>query len=964
MPQRGALLAAATIGHLTGAAPAAGTAVFSNARTDTLGQYVIFDVDTGSWNAVDGLLVDPAKVAVTATVASVDAAGVANTLVIQRAAGLRAEINQASPLQIRLWLEQPVFSDHSNISVSMLDQAITSGADSSKPVAALPVTNNNVLFQTPLPAARIAGIAEGRSSLAVMHSVVRGPWRAEAAGIHEGGLAGVEWTIVKNGQGPAVSWQGEERRSWYQDTAILSNAQWDANAAGGAEGGLGVWPSPAGDAATDPTGPVTITALFVPRHGGRARARSTTWTIYSAQAGAYPERQVWVDTVSGSDANDGLSAGAPKLTLAAACNTAGSATGGATQTTVPIVNIIGGTSGSPRDIEFAIPVSGSGAAVPSATDTWLTLRPAPGYARDTIRIVNHAGVDSGYGSRVRRLRLLDLQIDMSNSPSGSSSKTLFTGNASLYPQATNPMDMWFDGCLHMHRQGKAGQLTEGGSGNFVGTAFTKGNRCFLTNWEHSNTGQRGAQFPPTTTIRNARIVKVQKDLLKAPELVFGLYGEDNAVDPILLPINTITGTPAAGDVITGVFSWPASETVDAFLAGTTIRLTAGGNSYSFKKDDSRTHTAVTIASEVGTAVAPGQTVRNATDSIRFKVYRRDGNILRGEYTAGSGLANGNALTCVETGTTATVSGAPLNGQVNLFFAGSGARATAGPPHPDGLQVQTFTDSRVTLSGVVGTFQVGESVTVTGVTGTKVIAAVGADYIETSGTALYSTRTSQTITGNTSGATATIVMTYGVRNDANLLLANVIMRRMDGQLLFGENGSANVGVYNVLALMLDASSALLSSFSDISGLTVAHSSLPTQGWRYGNLNYFGTPLPGQAYLHNIVARVSTDYAVAGMPSGDDKGKPGFHWRGHITTPAASLPFSHRSPDAYVSQADPGFTNGLAWDESDNVNPVVKTGFRPTAAMPAQAVTLDKRLARYDLFGIERLAIDWPGAVSAR
>lgn len=940
-----------------------GGIALSNPRTDQTGGLITFDVASGTW--AGPVIVDPSKVSLSATAPSVDASGVTTTTSVAIPVGLRAEFVGGV---MYLWVEGGVYSDYSAVTITLQAGALTSGADTSAAMTSTAVTNNNVIFITPTPAGHIVGIAESRTSLNVPFGVVRGQWRAEAAAMHWSGIAGIEWTITKFGQSAVTTWQGEERRSWYQDTNVVSDTQWTANAGGTAEGGLGVWPSPAGNGTTDPTGAVTITALIVPKVGGRSRARTITRTVYSAQAGAYPERNVWVDTVDGDNANDGLSAGAPKLTLAAACNTAGSVTGGATQTTVPIVNIVGGTSGSPRTVEISVPSSGSGDAIPSATDTYLRLQPAPGFARDTILIVNHAGPATGFVSRVRRLSFHNLTVDVSDSPTGTSSVVLLSTNASLYPFATNPQHYWFHNCRWTHRQGKLGQFSEGTSGAFLSTSHRKENLAHWTNWEHSDSGSRGIQSSTLNVLRNIKIFNIQKDTFKQPDCVFGFYTEDNAVAPELLPVGSVTGTITAGDTVTGVFSWPSSATVQSVPAAGTVRLTPGGDSYQFKSDDSKTHVAITITGEVGSIVV-GEEVRNSGNTIRFKVFRRDGNILRGAYTLGASISG--ALTGLTSGATATVSSI-ANAQTNLFFSPSGAKATALPPHPDGLQIQTFAPTRAVLSNIVGTFQVSEAVTCPGVVNNPTISAIAGNVFDFGGTPLWETRTSNVITGVTSGATATVVLVYSIATETapelNLILANGWMRRMDGQLLFGENGSQIAGIWNVTALKLDAESSLVSQMANVPGLTVAHCTLPNQTWRLpisANLAALnGTPPPGMTIVHNIFRQATSDYVSNGMSaSTPNKGRPGTRTRNHLTRPTPSG--ASRTADVYTSDGDPVFVNGIAWDESDTTATLAKNNYKPTAAVPsATAVTTTNRLARYDMFGIERLASDWPGAVSAR
>lgn len=961
---------------LTGGGGGGGTSPnFTNFRTNTIGSRILMDITSGVWNGGTGILVDPSKVFVTATVASVDASGNANTATIIRSAGLRAEFFAGAPNRVELWLEDIVYADHSTVVVSMAAGALTCGAQTNGPTTGgVSVTNNNVLISTPLPVGHIIGAVESRTVNKVQHAVMRATWRPEAAGIHESTLAGVEWTIVKTGGGTTVLWQGEERRSWYQDTYQLSNAQWTANGGSG-EAGLGVWPGPVSNPLTDPTGPVTITALFVPRAGGRARARSRTWTVYSARAGAYPKKEVWLDTVGGSDANSGLTPLLPKLTMIAACNTAGAAAQGATAQTEPVVYIVGGTSGSPRDVEFLPPIAGAISNVPGQTDTYLTLMPAPGFAKDTIRLVQWAVAGGGPTNRIRRTRFQDLIIDSCNSAVGNSSNAISAGQTSLYPPATDPQAFWFDGCSLTHRQGKAGQLFELTSGNFIVNLFRE-NPAYWTNWDHYNTNQRGIQSSTATFLRNFSIVNFGKDALKSVDHAFGFYVEDNAVDPIQLPVSALSNTgpyPTPGDTITGVFSWPASETVSSFalkppssLVEGTVLLTPGGDSYAFKADDSKLHTAITITGETGT-IGVGNVVRNAGSTVRFRVFRRDGNILRGAFILGTSF--GNVLITDETnGATATIT-ATANDQKSLFFSPSGALGTAQPPHPDGMQLQAFVPKILVVTPISGAFQVGEVLTVPNVNPTITVTAISGNQISvTAANSLFEVRSSNTVTGVTSGATATIDMVLADTTagaDRNVVVANGVMRRIDGQILFGENGSYGCGVWNVIGVRNDSAGSANSHFDDISAAVIAHCTLPNQDYVMalpGGVIRPGQP-QSQSISYNIFASNSAVYVATPPGGGDDMGQPGRRNINHSTTPVGSLAFGSRLPDAYNSNSNPAFVNGVAWNEDDSAANLAKNNYRPTGSVPANtAVPITKRFARYDIRGVERVNGDWPGAVS--
>lgn len=941
------------------------------------GAFVVFDVAGGSWNDPSGVAVDPAKVAVAAVAPSVDPMGVANTATFVRRAGLRAEYVAGSPGQLKVWLHEPIYAGMTQLTVSVEAGAITSGSDSNLAFAASAAVNN-AIHAVPPAVGHLVGVTEGRTSLLVKHSVVRNPWRAEAAGMHQNGIAGVEWTVTKTGQSPVVTWQGSERRSLYQDIAVISNIQWAANnteSGGNGEGGLGVWPSPTHTPATDPTGPVTLTALIVPKLGGRSAARSVTWTIYSAEAGSYPERVIYLDTVAGSDSNNGLTAGAAKATLGAAMIAAGSVNGGATQQTAPVVAVIGGTSQAPRDIEVStMPTAGSGNAIPGATDTYVVVRPAPGYAKDTIRMVNFLGSSSGISNRVRRLCFRGLICDIANSPdpaTGFSSAAFFNSHA-VYPADTNPQSVWLDDCEMTHRLGKTGNITANTSVSIFGTNFDRRHEIFMTRWYHHDTGLYGITSAASGCARDIRMIRYYKDTIKGVQGIFGFYADDNAVDPYALPVLSMTGSPVPGDIMTGVFSYPLQATVTEYVStgsGAGVVKVAEGNVRQFKPDDAKDHTEVVVNVTQG-AFIHRERVRNTANYGQYlECYRRDGtNTLRGEMSGGN-FAPGATVEGVTSGARAAVVSTTVR-TGNLFFSNSGVRGKASNPHPDGLQLQAFFPNQLYLKNISGSFNVGDTVrlqivanaanTQNVVVASGAISAVDGNAISLGGNLNWSSGSTApgavTVTAGAGvGSSATLDWGKNINNDSNILVANGEMRMIDGQLLFGENGTGNVAIYNVLAIKASATAGHQSQFGGIPGLTIAHVTLPNQDFRLRDFREW-LGLPGTTIKNMICRNAGTSYRAPGQPSGDNKGTPGKITRVHQIAPDGSLP----AQAGLISNGAISWVSGLGADEGDDLT---KQDFRPVGAPPAAtAVAAEERLTAFDLRGGRYPAAAWPGALA--
>lgn len=927
----------------------AGTVTLSAPVVLANGAEIEFTISGGAWSGL--IAVDPSKVAITGTVPSADATGGAVNAVITRAAGYRATLVGG---KLRMWLAEAIPSIMTGVSMTMLAGAIVAGSDVSNAFSGS-VTNNST-FASPIPTARILGLVQGRSSLKVAWDIIDGPFAVEAAGKHEGGTACWEFTVT-DGTTTVTRYATQETRSRYQGTVVIDNAQWDANRTGGDEGGTGVFSSGLIDPSVFADGLLTVTVRHYPKVGGLANSRIQTWQVCNNKGG-YTQRVRYVDSVAGNDGNDGLTAGTAVQTLQRGVLLAGAAVNGATAKSIPIVRLVGGTVGSPRTYQM-YNGTGSGTAVAGSTDTWLTIEPAEGHSRDTVRIANYTGTSTGLIPRIRRLKFRNITHDIAAAVGSTSSNTLLAGSNSVFPNTSNPGAYAFEGCRTTHQLGKNGQLTEGNSGNYLGSGV-KEQLCFFINHEFSDMNQRGIQAGCTILARNCIWQDVSKDVFKEPDCVWEFGAVRNRVAPRQMPVSQIPSgqAPQAGDELRGLFSGYVG-TVESYVptnatSGTVI-LTAGGDSFGFKRDDSLTHTLVTISGVSGTFQV-GEVLRNAAGSVTGTIREVNPTTLRVQMI--SGTYSAGTLTGVTSGATATWVSNATQQNINVVRGGSSVfRMQTNPPHPDGLQVQTFTPQELTVTGVTGSFQVGDVVSLTSPTRTFTVASLVQD-----GTTWYltsaSATTSQwvgsaggTITGSISGATGTFVSARHVQNDFNMVMANGYFRECDGQLLFGENGRANVSFWNILGARLNTEQVFFSSFL-LYGVYVSHVTLANQAWRAGVMLNSGSdatdtsrsrPLIGSVIKHSIFRHFTTDLRAAGAASSDDAGLPGMNLQGnHIRMTGG---FSELTVG--VSIGDPLFVDGVGPDEDDAGT---KNNYRLQAGSPARnRVPAGQLTERFDILG---------------
>jgi hypothetical protein len=945
--------------NVTDVVEGSGNATLSNARVSAGGEYILFDVTGGAWGGT--ITVNPALFGITCIVPSSDSAGASVNDVISRRVGFRASFSGGV---LTVWLQQPIYDVATSVGVTVQANAITNGTDSNQSFINAAITNNS-LRAVPLPVGRIVGVPQGRTNLLLRRDVIDGTFRVEAYGTHEGGLATVRFDVT-DGSATVTRFATEETRSIFQDTAIIDDAQWDANRAGGAEGGIGVYSSGAITHTGFADGEITVTATFIPKIGGPAAQRVESWVMPCNSAGGYVERIRYVDDVLGSDANDGLTAATAFATLQAACLAAGSVNGGATSPkTVPIVRLVGGTSGSPRTYQM-YNGTGTGNAIPSHTHTWLTIEPAEGHDSTTTRIANWATA-AGLAPRIRRLKLRGITHDISNAgdSTGTSSSTIASSNGTIYPQASNPAQFAWERCIITHRLGKNGQLSEGNSGYIINiTGMDDRTWIHFHSCQFTDMNQRGPFATANILGRNNIISQIAKDALKEPEVWVAGSLNENRVSPLQLPVSSIPGgqAPQAGDVITGLFSG-YTATVASYVAvnatSGTVLLDAGFDSFGFKFDDALTHTLVTLSGVVGTFQV-GEIVRNATDTTRATVFAVTATTLRVRVTIGSPFASGAVLTGLTSGATGSWVSNSTQQNIAVVRAGSEVfRMQANPPHPDGLQIQAFRPQELTLSGVVGTFQAGETVTAASPTrsmGSITVVSQGGGAAVLRGPEgvlnQWVSSPNSTVTGATSGATGTLVSARHINNDFNGLYYCLRFTSMDGQILFGENGNANVAIVNVLGLRINTATTFNSGLN-IYNLLVHHVSLPNQNWRFGTMLNSGSDATdmrraiyaiGYSLRYCAFASMATDLRAAGTPTSDDAGLPGVFLDGlHASNASAFSALG--SP--VVTVGDPLWVNGVAFDVDDDP---LKRDYRPAAGSPlVNKVPSSGRVVKYDLLG---------------
>lgn len=908
--------------------------------TSASGHKIIVPLPAG-FVSTNQSIVDPSLIAVEVDAPSVDATGNPTVTTRPRRCGYRADVVGGN---LEIWMAQPIPSVATAVRVNASAGAITNGAASSASFSGT-ITNN--ADESATIQAHLLRYVDGSQNYGVAHSVMSAPFWIEGIAFHEAGIACVKFDVVQGGT-TRTSYAIIETRSRYRDSEIIPLAQWAKNS----NGGIGVYSSGQILPADFADGPATVTMTAYARIGGVSVSRAVSWPVVMNHGGTYVERVRFVDSVAGNDAWDGTTQAfvsgttGPKATLQAAVLAAGSVNGGATTTSIPIVRCVGsGNPAAPRVYELYAG-TGTGNAIPSATDTWLTIEPASGHTGADTQVANY-GTITGRATRIRRLRIRNMWWDIADlsGPTGTSCSALLAPNVTVYPAATNPEAIWFDGVESYHALGRLGQLTEGASGSMVSSSYGKLHLCFFTNFVARDMARRGYQCSGLGVVWNFRFERVFKDVIKQPDCMVAGVWRDNANPPEFLPIGNLTGTPLPGDVITGVYS-TGSETVASYTAPN-VTLTPGGNSYTFKADDAKQCRRITLTGVTGSFAAGDAITVGATP---FVVGRVEGSDLY--LRATTSVTNG-----------ATVTGPTGSGTVSsnalaecLLFTPSGARARAQPPHPDGLQVQDFVNQRIYFTSPTGTFQVGELVTATNLITPTTVVSVGPDFIDVSGSHLkfFSPTTpvvdGATITGSTSGATGVynFARSRFTGNDRNVILYNILGENIDGQPLFGENGTRGVALVNISISGTLAAGALQTQFSSIPDLLMLHVTHPNK--RIALRSPGGGQLSGwwrSAFRWCVAEGFASDITPQGAPANTDAWQYASDIRGchAIITPAALSEF-----DIDMTRGDAQWTNGIGL--TDDYDPL-RRQFAPAIGSPLRnKVPAGEREVRYDLFGNER------------
>jgi hypothetical protein len=914
-----------------------------SASTTDSGNKVIVPLPAG-FLSTNQSIVNPALFAVEVDAPSVDATGNPITVTRTRRAGYRADVVGAD---LHVWMMQSIPAAATAVRINAQAGAITNGASVS---GAFTATATNLSDHNQVVVGHLIGFVDAAGNLGVDHSVMSGAFWVEAYAWHESGIACVKFDVTGTAAGGGgltrTSYAIIETRSRYRDDQIITLAQWTKNG----NGGIGVYSSAQINPADFQDGEVTVTMTAFARVGGVTVSRAQTWIACMNAGGSYVERVRFCDNVAGNDSWDGTSATfvsgliGPKLTLNAAMNAAGSVNGGATAFSIPIVRLVGsGNPASPRVYPLAVN-SGSGNAIPSATHTWLTVEPAPGFTGADTQIANY-GTITGILTRVRRMRFRNVWWDIANAAGagGTSSSALVTPNVTLYPVASNPEAVWFDNVETYHHLGRLGQTAEGASGSVVASLYGKLHGIFFTRYITRDMARRGFQCSGLSMVRNARFERIFKDVVKGPDCMVATVWRENATPIEFLPVNTITGTPQAGDTITGVYS-TGSETVASYLSLTAstgnVTLTPGGNSYTFKADDSKQCRRVTVTGVTGSFSAGQSATLGGTTSV--VIGRVEGNDLY--LRTISSVTNGQSIVTA-TGS-ATMSSNAL--AECLRFLPSGARGRAGPPHPDGLQVQDFVNQEYAITPISGTFQVGETVNATGASG--VVVSQTGNRLRTSGTNQWNlVATGATITGATSGATATYQgQRRFVDNDRNVLLYCILGENIDGQPLFSENGTRGIAMINICIVGTLGEGSLQTQTSSIPDYSLVHVTHPNKRMAARAVNDMsGEGRVPTSHRYCVAEDFSVDAFPQGGTSAVDVWQPGsdiFGCHALLVTPGFS------ALDTGITRGDALWTDGSGVLQDYDPNAIT---FQPGPSSPVRnKVPAGQREVRYDLFGNER------------
>lgn len=906
--------------------------------TSASGHKIIVPLPAG-FVATNQSIVDPSLISVEVDAPSVNATATPTVTTRPRRCGYRADVVGGN---LEIWMAQPIPAVATAVRVNASAGAITNGASSSAPFSGT-ITNN--AEESAAIQAHLLRFVDGAQNYGVAHSVMSAPFWIEGLAFHEAGIACVKFDVVQGGT-TRTSYAVVETRSRYRDSEIITLAQWAKNG----NAGVGVWSSAQILPADFADGPATVTMTAYARIGGVSVSRAISWPVVMNHGGTYQQRIRFVDNVAGNDTWDGTAqtfqggSVGPKLTLQAAVLAAGSVNGGATTTSIPIVRCVGsGNPASPRTYEMYTG-TGSGNAIASATDTWLTIEPAAGHSSEDTQVANYTSI-GGVTPRIRRLRIHNMKWEISETSGGTSCSALINAQLSVYPPESNPESVWFDRVDSYHALGRLGQTSEGASGSLIGSNFRKNHLCFFTNFVARDMARRGIQCSGLYVVWNHRFDRVFKDIVKQPDCVAMGVWRDNATPKTVLPLSNITGTPTAGDTISGVYS-TGTVTVASYSAPN-VTLNAGQDWIVLKFDDAKQCRRITLTGIVGTFTA-GQTI--TVGAASHVIGRVEGSDLY--LRTVDAVSNG-----------ATVTGPSGSGTVSsnalsecLLFTPSGARARALPPHSDGLQVQDALDQRIYFTSPVGTFQVGETVTAPGSLPPCTITAVGPNFIDITGNSLKFFAPSvpvadgATITGATSLATATYNrrLSRFINNDRNIIVYNILGDNVDGQPLFSENGSRGLAIVNISMSATIGPTTFQSQFASTPDTLVLHVSHPNK--RIANRSVPGMSPNGwvrSAYRWCVAEQFVSDDFPQGATNAVDAWQAASEIRGcHAINPTPA--FSEF--DIGMTRGSAQWVNGVGYEE--DYDPA-RVEYAPAVGSPLRnKVPAGEREVRYDLFGNER------------
>ena len=890
------------------------------------GDYIEIALPSG-FSESNSTIVDPSGVTVTQTVPSLNSSGVANTRSVTRKSAYSATIVGT---KLRLGMAEYISSHASAVSLTINAGAMTNGVASNSLITGDIIPNN--LYGDGLVKLRLAGLVTGRTGLHMAWSVMSGPFRVEAIGGQDSGLAGVLFSVSRGGT-TVEHFVENMDRSRYQSLATISNAQWTANCTESGDavrGGSGVWASPEFNPDDFTDGVATVTATGYAYVGGTFVNTSDTWSICLNGAGTYVDRIRYVDTVSGNDTTGtGLTAGTAYATINKAANVVGSQAGGATAFSVPIIKVVGsGNPAAPRTIAL-VTSTASGTSLPKITDTYVTIQPAEGHdANDTWLSSNKRD------PRIRRLRLKDIGFDIAQGTGSQSSAALLTTNTSVYPPTADPVSVWFDGVVSFHSLGAAGQTSEGDSGYVLTSNFGGNARAYFTRYTVRDMSRKAHSCPPLYYIRDFKFITTVGDVLKGPNgLLMEGYIEGNSESQTILTLSSgsVTGAIAVGDTVTGVKS---SETATVNQIVSTARAVLAAPGARFKADDNVRHGAVTVTNGSGFTV--GELVNGKT------LHRKDGNILRfGNANAGASAFLPTAGT-VLVGATSSASSTVVSSvqENNLFFSPSGARATVTPPHPDITQVQTFLPHRIVYTITSGAFQLGESVRMNSITkgtvqdmGTTID---GRTYMTVGGLAQtwFDTNEGLTITGLTSGATGVFNGVYDFPNgNYNTVMYNIWSNPGDGCAFFAENGWRGLLVANYMFVSNNGERAN-----------------PTQMARVQDHDYMHMSAHQRPFINGTDAQIAprARMSFVGIIA---------EYTNTPSTPGAIIVGIHSAnPSSTLStgdttKGDPLFVDGVGFDDDHDLS---SNNYTPGSGSPLKRLAARRAGAwmPFDLFGNRR------------